>query len=299
LITPSVGISIWYGTVKGVVGSEQRISDFIRILIEQGYNLYEVSLDYPWPFSERELLEALLRALAENGGLIALHAPWRDLALASPMEDVRRTSVDVMTKNLDLVVGRHDVKYIVVHLHSQTSMGKVLTKANWDKVVESAAKSLYELSEWSKSSGVPICVENMPRGASSYLEFLSQLSNSIRCLALDIGHFYTSYIDLYEERYSDYYSALTHVLSTFNEKAKVVHLHDVIVVNSKPFKDIVDHVVPGQGVLDYRRVLKIVSGFKVEHVIVEAFIASDGRHIKLSDLPNYLREYTTWVKVYL
>ncbi len=235
----------------------------------------------------------------ENGGSIALHAPWRDLALASPIEDVRRASIDVMVKNLDLVVGKYDVKYVVVHLHSQTSMGKVLTKANWDKVVESAVKSLSELSEWSKSRRVPVCVENMPRGASSHLEFLSQLSNSMECLALDVGHFYASYIDLYEERYGDYYSALSHTLSTFSEKAKVVHLHDVVVVNSKPFKEVVDHVVPGQGVLDYRRVLKIVSGFKVENVIVEAFIDSYGKHVKLSDLPNYLREYTTWVKVYL
>ncbi len=299
MITPNAGISVWYGTVKGAVGSEQRIPDFTRILIEQGYNLYEVSIDYPWPFSERESFEVLLNTLVENGGLIALHAPWRDLALASPIEDVRRTSIDVVIKNLDLVVGKYDVKYVVAHLHSQTSMGRVLIKANWDKVIESAVKSLYELSEWSKRSGVPICVENMPRGASSHLEFLSQLSNSMECLALDVGHFYTSYIDLYEERYSDYYNALTHALSTFNEKTKVVHLHDVIVVDSKPFKDVVDHVVPGQGVLDYRRVLKILSGFKVEHVIVEAFIASDGRHVKLSDLPSYLREYTTWVKVYL
>lgn len=204
-----------------------------------------------------------------------------------------------MIKNLDLVVSRYDVKYVVVHLHSQTSMGRILTKANWDKVVESAVKSLYELSEWSKNCGISICIENMPRGASSYLEFLSQLSNSIKCLVLDVGHFYTSYIDLYEDRYSDYYNALIHALSTFNEKAKVVHLHDVIVVDSKPFKDVIDHVVPGQGFLDYRKVLKALSVFKVEHVIVEAFITNDGRHVKLSDLPNYLREYTTWVKVYL
>ncbi|MCD6300605.1 MAG: sugar phosphate isomerase/epimerase, partial [Staphylothermus sp.] len=83
----NIGIPLWIGTF-----TNQSVEEINRILLENKIELIELSIDYPWPQKQVELLRNAITCFANNFK-ISIHAPWRDLPLATPYENIRKTVV--------------------------------------------------------------------------------------------------------------------------------------------------------------------------------------------------------------
>ena len=81
-----IGLPVWPHT--------ERLEKSLAAAWAAGASYVEVSLDYPWIYGLRnEEAKALRRAVREWGFEVGIHAPWRDVSLASPIKEVWEASL--------------------------------------------------------------------------------------------------------------------------------------------------------------------------------------------------------------
>ena len=295
-MAPYIGLPLWYNTLK----KDYSFSE-IRTVIEQlrssGIELYEVSIDYPWSYRDLDLLFSLLDLLTENNLHIGIHAPWRDLFYASPYEDLRKVSVNTLKNMLKPVIEKYYVDYIVVHI---TSMQKSILGNTYHDMVKAARKSIDEISQWLKDYDVILCIENLPKGFSSKPEDLVAILSDNTYIALDIAHLYATYLRYFVNAYPDFNEFLKDsIVMIGSDKIVAIHFHDVVYIGNQIFYHIIEHILPGMGALEYKSILKNLSRTRAKYLLIEAFIDSKGRHLKLHQVVEGIREFLTWLKIYL
>lgn len=146
-------------------------------LLEAGYSVAEVSLDYPWPYSDD--FESEVKSLVEHGFELAFHAPWRDIALASPYRPLARVSLEVLKESIG-VIQRLGPEYFIIHVQSREAAPR--------SDDEGLISLLSELREHASSHGIKVLVENTYGGFNEDPIEMRKLLETVGLRAcLDVG----------------------------------------------------------------------------------------------------------------
>jgi sugar phosphate isomerase/epimerase len=169
-----LGFPIWYG-----YGLE--ISRIVEEARETGFDYIEVSIDHPWPRGGEPSLAGVVRVIRGSGLSIGFHAPWRDLRLSSPFEEVREASIRVFER-IASDLSAHECDYLVAHLSTDQAVDRI--NEIRDEVVKAAVKSVETLTGICRDLGLILLVENVRED----LEMFERVASRADGVCLDIGH---------------------------------------------------------------------------------------------------------------
>jgi sugar phosphate isomerase/epimerase len=155
----------------------QEILDHI-IELDQGY--CEIIHEYPHDISDVDMVNSFDIEFS-------VHAPLSDVNVASHNEGIRRSSISLIKKSMDLaVLMGSDI--VVVHPGHMPILGRKIKP----KILNFNRDSLQECSKYAQNVGVSMCVENMPDIEGllfTDLDELSELVDDIDAyMTLDVGH---------------------------------------------------------------------------------------------------------------
>ncbi len=170
-----LGFPIWYGY-------GERIWKFIDEAEEAGFNYLEISLDYPWPFRGKPKLGEVVRKALDEGFSIAFHAPWRDIRPASPIEEVRNSSVAALKKFMS-EVAEHSADYIVLHLSTDQAVDRIPEIG--EESINAAVESIKELKSFTRSLGLRMVVENVREDLHRFKRIVLESDSEV---CLDVSH---------------------------------------------------------------------------------------------------------------
>lgn len=223
-----ISFNVWLKDLSGFKALSKEIS-------KAGFNGVELSLDYPLCFEE-DIPRYVIDALNVEGLTLGIHLPWRDIALASPIEYVREASLKAVSQCLNKIRGLK-IEYVLTHVTTdQVECGyKDL------KCIESGRKSLEFLIEEVKELGTKLLVETTRSRCCSRDDQLSTLLKDLKDVGvcLDIPH-------LIEQRYRRLKSLPT-INNLFKElppdvleRTSLIHFHGYSLTN----EGFVSHIKP-------------------------------------------------------
>lgn len=288
------GLSLW---INSFLKKEySKLLSLIREYVEH----VEISIDYPWPYSREELLFSILDFIRDNNFYLGLHAPWRDIALASPYDEIGNASVNVIIDSLRKILEKHnDIKYLVIHVSTHQKNELI----NWfneviSKIVMRIKKISSEISKY--NDNIYLLIENLSSGISGNIDFLVKILETIDCenigFCIDIGHlarYYNKYIagSNYYSDYYDYLREVSNILRTvLGDKVLVVHLHDIDNDN--------EHLVIGEGFLNFKEIYRLLNIVKPEYAVYEIF-RSKKKKLEIKELLRIVGAQKTWLKIYI
>ncbi|MCD6488542.1 MAG: sugar phosphate isomerase/epimerase [Desulfurococcales archaeon] len=285
-----IGLPFWYGTAKTI----SDLDALFKFLKNNDICFLELSIDYPWPYRDKDLLDKVFKTAQKHGLELGIHAPWRDIFLASTYSKIRASSLETVIESL-IGIEYAQVSYIVLHV---TTMQKQILEGIKNESIEAARESIKRIKDIVKGiSGEPIdlCIENLSVGLSSSAQDIQEIITDLdACLAFDIAHAASLYSRYYRSYYNSFYEYLEdYVNMVLDIKTSIIHFHDI------RLSDLKEHIIPGHGDLDYKRVLKIVRKLKPSYILIEAFNDRNGKHLTPIQTLNECREFITWTKIYL
>ncbi len=287
------GLALWYNTLEEA-GS---LSDLFSLLSRSGYGLVEIDIDYPWFARGVDVFEAIAGSAEEHGFVVGLHAPWRDIHLASPYEGVREAGVGVLVESLREAVARVVPRYIVVHV---STAQKLELPGVVDDVVEAGRRSIGELYDFVSEElpGTGLFVENLSGGPSALVDVFLRIVSPFRGrvgVCLDVGHLAVAFNRFFRRGFGggfvDFLRGFIGRLG--GVEVGVVHLHDVV------FRGNREHIVLGQGDLDYKAVLKVLRSVSPRYVVVEAFRDRSRNSVSPERVVEEMGGVMAWLRVYL
>jgi len=244
------GRPVWHGN--------KPFENTFKTAQESGFDYIEFSLDFPYPenFSENEI--KLLKSLKKKYGLdLAFHAPWGDVSIAHPREEISNASLKVFEKCIKFA---ENMDSLYFNFHNSI---KVPTLKFEDVKNKAYKKALESMSELAKSSEVILTLEN-----NSFLEFFGKTEdfehiNEKLKICLDVGH-----VAACSWRgKTDFKKDLEEWIKKFKNKIHVVHLHD-FKGDAKTYED---HLTIGSGNLDFNFISKAIKLIKCNYVNIELY----------------------------
>lgn len=216
------GFSIWHK-------SQTSDPSFWNLALQAGFELVEIALDYPWPW-ERSFNNIARRALRE-GLDVGLHAPWRDLRLASPLRDVREGSSRAVLEAIDKVLSVGiDFHYIVLHVSSQEWIPEHMLDTYLDEV----STTLGEIRDVSRSHGFDVVIENAQTPFSDRMALLKKLAKRLDVgVCLDLGHLVLGGVRKGASK-RRLFKTVTKWFNELSHLVRVVHLHGYDEDRKKP-----------------------------------------------------------------
>ena len=259
-----IGIPLWPGS--------RRIGELLASAWRMGADYVEVSLDYPWMNGLRlEEEKALRRAVGEWGFRIGVHGPWRDVALASPIEEVWEASLRLFREKVMRVASTLEADYINMHVSTEENVE--------DKPIRGAAlargvEAVRLLAEEAWSIGAELTVENVPRKLCSTVDDVAGILDSVprARFCLDVAHALASYLWRSRDP-SLIHEILDHWTAALGSRAYVLHVHDVRIKEGR----IVEHLPLGSGLLSRSELEAVASRVRPAYVLLEVFKDAEGR----------------------
>jgi deoxyribonuclease-4 len=283
-----IGLPIWIG---GLINID--LTNLLQLFRKYSVELVEISIDYPWPFREWRLLEELINELVESGIHIGIHAPWRDIVLATPYsilgEAIEKLLVEILGKVLELIPYK---TYIVLH---PLTMQRIELFNNRIDIIENLKKRLLSLDK-ALNNKATLLLENLTKGFASEPSYLREVIKSVNSdnigICLDIGHLAARYIRELRNRYSDFYEYLEEVVEIINDvSVETIHIHDVDNKGS-------EHLLVGEGFLEFKKIFKTISSLKPSYIIYEMFRSKKTKP-SLEEILRIISGQRTWVRIYI
>ncbi len=265
----------------------------IEQLFRSDIDSVEISIDYPWPYKEYALLKYILHELKEKEIEINIHAPWRDLPLATPYEDLRKTIVRTIYESISYLKDMIST-YIVLH---PSTMQKIEIGNNRRDSLESLRKSLIEMKKLFDNNFL-LLIENLNRGIAGDINGLVEtIIDQEIGFCLDIGHLATYYMNYisssgYYDTFYDYLGEIIDLFLDTNVKVYVIHLHDVDT-------DKREHLLLGEGFLDFKEIYKMINRLKPRYIVYEVFRDKRGNRMNFNKLLEKIGVYGSWAKIYI
>jgi sugar phosphate isomerase/epimerase len=268
-----IGFPIW-------LGDKDKFASKVSEAHDAGFDYIELSFDYPWPLPDEETPRRIAK-YAWNAGLeVAIHGSWRDVRLASPVNEVREASLGYVSKTFQ-IAQKLEPKYVVLHISTDQAVNEV--KELEPLVSEAAAQSARELAELASKLGMMLLFENVPSSFCSSVEHVKKLVSSVSevGVCLDIGHAWLQTLKSNEERKMKTEEVVDKWVERLRNRIRAVHVHDCLVKEGR----IQEHVVPS---LDSPSI-KSLSRFKERNlslyfVVLEVFRRPDGKEASPKDL---------------
>ena len=280
-----IGYPIWYG--------DKNIEHILAQVFRAGFNYIELSLDYPWPFKDRERLELIHKVAQDYSLRIGIHGPWRDIALASPIEGIRRASLDVY-RNVIEVAAELEANYLNIHLATVQAID--IDKSIENDVMEAAIKSAEELCDIAYEHALYLTIENDPGKCCSLLEHLAIIAERVEKakFCFDVGHVVIAYTRKTRRNKSheqvNYLELASQWATTFKDRLILLHLHDYKIKNNH----VEDHLPPRTSNVNIKSLLKTLRGTGIYYILLEVFYEEGGKHATPDKLSNTVREVRTW-----
>ncbi len=256
-----IHVTLWY--------KDFRRSSLVREVAEGGFDGFELSLDYPLCGGPAKLEElAQIRDLLGLGLGAAVHLPWREIYLASPVEEIRRVSLDYTVRCLE-DVGRLEPAYAVLHLTAD----QAVCFDSVERCVSAAAESLGVLARVAEETGTQLYVETTRNYCCGGLEqSVSYLELGAR-LCLDVPHAIERHSRLRKTPLglSD---VLLEAPPRAIEAVECVHLHGY---SMSGYHVVESHLEPDRELLsEYLKALRR-GALKPRYTVLEAFYSATGR----------------------
>lgn len=253
-----------------------RKRDLVREVSDGGFDGIELSLDYPMcGYTELKDIPQL-EDLVKLGLEVAVHMPWREVYLASPVEEIRKMSVDYVIKCLEESRSVNPT-YAVLHLVTD----QAVCTDNADLCVTAALRSLGQLSETARRIGVPLYVETTRNYCCGGLEHSVIYMEHGTMLCLDIPHAIERYSRLRKKPVS-----LSEILLDAPPKAleavECVHLHGYVMAGHYIVES---HIEPSRELLgEYLGILR-KKALRPKYTVLESFYSTaEKRLIRYSEL---------------
>ncbi len=281
-----IGIPIWLGNLS------EDIASGLNSLFAHGVNMIELSIDYPWPFKESCRLQKIIALAKQNNMHINLHAPWRDIILASPYGEIGKASIEVILRSVNDLINEVS-SYIVVH---PLTMQRLDISNNRKEALLKFRENIRELTRKLNlgSHNIMIVVENLvggigaePGDLAATLEGLDHVG-----LCLDIGHLASRYKRYLSGYYEGFYTYLKDVVESISGiSVPVIHIHDVDEHGR-------EHLLIGEGFLDFKQVFKIISKLGPKNIVFEVFRSKNLR-VDLNTIAKNIGDAVSWAKIYM
>jgi len=146
-----------------------------------GFDGVELSLDYP--LCRNGLHVSVLEELRGSGFEVAIHLPWREVHLASPIEEVRSTSlryvVDCFRSS-----SRLEPRYAVLHVTTE----QAVCSSDVELCLSKAVDSVQHVLRVAEDYGVPLYVESTRQYCCGGLEHAVRYVDLGAGVCLDVPH---------------------------------------------------------------------------------------------------------------
>jgi len=171
-------------------------------------------VDDGWHALDQKRVRAL-KEIGESKGLTyTLHAPFADINIAAPAQDMRNFVIKRLEESMKLA-RLLDCRLMVFHPGMRTGISSFYPGADWKINIESVRRLL----ELSQRHGVEVAIENCPepfgfllKNVEQFSQFFNELGEDLG-LVLDVGH--------------SNISGQTHAfIEAFGERIVHVHAHD-------------------------------------------------------------------------
>lgn len=261
-------LTLWY--------KDFRKRDLVEEVVSGGFNGFELSLDYPLcGYMKIEQL-SLIKDLLKSGLEVSVHLPWREIYLASPIEEIRKSSLEYVARCFTEALPLNPT-YAVLHLTAD----QAVCSDSEDLCISSAISSLEVLVEVAEKYGIPLYVETTRNYCCGGLEHsVKYLERGVK-LCLDIPHAIERYSRLLKKP-----AGLSEVVMDAPpaalEAVECVHFHGY---SMSSYYVLESHIEPTRELLgEYIEILK--SGMlKPKYTVLESFFSSaTRRQIRFSDL---------------
>ncbi|WP_455644671.1 sugar phosphate isomerase/epimerase family protein [Methanosphaera sp.] len=162
-----------------------RINDVLEFITKQKLEYLEIVEEYPYDKLTSDDFSAY------DVGL-SIHSPMSDINIASHVDKIRDTSIEVITKSFK-TANELGANRVVVHPGTIPTMALKYP----EKILDYNTESLTKLQKAADDYGVMMCVENMPlydRMLYSNIEVLFDfIDNQLHSgITMDVGHAHTS-----------------------------------------------------------------------------------------------------------
>ena len=221
----------------GFVGlvTTERVIDGLRFAVENGFDWFELALDWPQNFNlDRRTREEIRKFCLQCGLKLVIHTAYY-LPTASPIPEIKEAVVTNITKAVDLAISVGSDR-ITVHPGTQ-DMPQIAGKV----CMESLLENLRRFVDIGQRRGVHICLENFPGECSALCDSLDEFQYVLSSIdgitaTLDVGHANTT-----DQSVENYLTALQGYIMD-------MHVHD-----NRGETD--EHMCPGEGTLDFLALL--------------------------------------------
>lgn len=275
-----VGASLWIGNLR-------ELSSYISKVKSSDFDYVEISFDYPLGIEDKETVNKIIDELSTMNLLHAVHAPWADIALASPIDSVRRASLECIRNVIDFA-SRIDSEYVVVHISSSQKVCSEYTDKN--PCLKAAILSTKELEILANEYGVPVAIENVPDKCCGSLYQIGRIIDNISRIdiCLDLGH--AAYVKLKEgDSFSDLADIAKEWFPIVNNKVLVLHIHGVV----KRGSYVEDHVELSEVRVNFKEILKTYRS-SLRYVTLEVFKSCKSKSLDILNLSDYVKKIKSW-----
>ncbi|MEM3921988.1 MAG: TIM barrel protein, partial [Nitrososphaerota archaeon] len=246
---------------------------------------------------------------------LGFHAPWRDLRLSSPFDEIRNASIKIFEK-IALELSAYDCDYLVAHLSTDQAVDeirnasiKIFEKIALDlsaydcdylvahlstdqavdrideirgEVVEAATASAETLVEICRSLGLRLLVENVRED----LEMFERIASRADGVCLDLGHVIISTARRLERDKID--AELEKWLSSLKDKVEAIHYSGV----KFDGKHARDHQLTDSSDKYLRLLKRWLTELRPRHILLEVFEGAGEEHAwprQLADAVRFLK----------
>ncbi len=258
----------------------------IKEIAEEEFNFIELSLDYPIPFNiEESKIRSVLKEIKDYGMEIAFHGPWRDLSLASPINEVREASLSYVVKTMEFS-SKFNPLYYNIHLFSNQSMRIRSVK---EDILKAGIKSVNTLLLKAKNYDLKILIEKNESQCFGTLDWICKIADEIDevYFTLDLGHLVPAY-KLERNSLNELYGLIGDWIRILKNKLLVCHVHDILFSCGS----VVDHLAIGNGILNMEDIFDMLFKSHIEYVVFECF----RKRVNGKIVEAHPRDLRNWVK---
>ncbi|MDW8022004.1 MAG: sugar phosphate isomerase/epimerase family protein [Nitrososphaerota archaeon] len=247
---------------------------------KSGFDYIEISLDYPWPFRGELKIGEVVQLAKLEGLSVAFHGPWRDIRLSSPIEKVRNASIEVFKSFIE-EISNFECEYVVTHLSTDQAFDKIPLIRS--EVIDSAVKSIEELSSFAQRLGLRMAFENVKEDLPQFREVVNRTKSEV---CLDVSHIIC--FSSKASKRDDLIDIVARWINEFRDRIKMMHFSGV-----KFMEDWVrDHLITDENDPFLQLVKRELKKLKIENLLLEIF--EDVTHeevspVRLENLVKYLR----------
>ncbi|GEM_PF-892460 len=250
------------------------IDSFVRSAINLNVDGVELSLDYPLTLSSPES-RRLAKLLADNNLLLAVHLPWREVHLASPIREVRLASLKVVRTALG-ISEYVPIEYVLTHL----STNQAFCGPNDRVCIDASVESLASIAELANDLGTNVLVETVADRCCSNEEKLPAVLEKVNLssvgVCIDLPHIIERRHKLWGASLGTVVGVLRDAPPVILERAFSAHVHGVKRIHGQ----VMAHVMPSRRFLSHLLREYIENLNRLKYVTIEVFRDGSGREVR-------------------